>query len=115
MEANLTDRNEENQRQIQDLIRTHQYESERLGTANSNLEEQIDVLRLENDNFAGQIEDLTAKNQKLVIDAQDQLQREQQLHWVVFSNMLSLQGDKDGSLPVAGTRLFFKQQERMPS
>ena len=43
------------------------------------------------------------------------LQDKQQLQRVLFSNVLSLQGDKDGSLLAASTRLFFKQQERLTS
>ena len=40
------------------------------------------------------------------------LEDKQQLQRVLFSNVLSLQGDKEGSSLAAGTRLFFKQQER---
>ncbi|KAK0510515.1 hypothetical protein JMJ35_006947 [Cladonia borealis] len=94
--ANLIGRNEEDQRQIQDLIRTNQFELDRLGTANTNLEEQIDALRLENRKLTSQIE--------------DQLERERQLHWVLFSNIQSLQSGIDGSLPAADTTLFFKQE-----
>ncbi len=43
------------------------------------------------------------------------VQENRQLQRLVFSNMLSLRGDKDGSLPAAGIRLFFKQEGRPTS
>ena len=42
------------------------------------------------------------------------LQDNQQLQRFVFSNFLSLQGDKNGSLSATGTQLFFKQQKGLP-
>lgn len=83
--AELTDRNEENKSHIQTLIQAHENESERLQTAKSGLDKQINdlheavrTIHLENNNFADQIEELIGKNQQLVTETEDQSHRKQQ-------------------------------------
>ena len=78
----LTNRNEENESQIQIMIN----DSGRLETANSRLKTQANDLQeavrtqqLQNDKFASEIEELTARNQRLEAQAVDQSDRVQQL------------------------------------
>lgn len=92
--ADLTSRNEGYQHQIQSV------------------KDEVRALEMAKADLTDRNEDNQRQIQNFIQDAKVQLQREQEMQVVLFSNMLLLQGDQDAFLPGAGVRLFFKQQER---
>ena len=95
----LTAKNQELVTEAEDQSRWEQQHLDRIAQLTVEIENCDETLR----NAISEADE----ERRLNLEDKHQFQR------VLFSNVLSLQGDKDGSLLAAGTRLFFKQQERL--